>query len=167
MSEEQPTPEEHAESDAAERVGEAAGRLGSALGRFARRARSTGADAAFREGKPQLDRAARQVRSQARAAARAARPHVEHAAEAARPRIERAAREAASRTARFAREHEDELRTAASTGAYVVSSRVGPPFLRPVITAVSHEIVRPRPPRIDPALPPPPAAEDADHDGAP
>jgi hypothetical protein len=154
MTDEQ-TPQEQPENTE-ERPADAAERLGRALGRFARRARESGADAAFRERKPEIDRIARQVRDQARAAGRAAKPHIEHAAEVARPRVEQAGREATARTARFVREHDTELRQAATTGAHLATSRMGPPLLRPVITAVTDEITRPRPPRVDPNSPPPP-----------
>ncbi len=156
-ADEQPAPDEQADAEplsSEERVAETAQRLGRALGRFTRQARSV-AEEQTREHRPEVERLARQVRGQAEAAARAAEPRIKHAAEVARPRVEQAGRQAVERSARFVQEHESEFRQAANASAHMLTSRATPPVLRPIVTAVTDEVIRPRPPRRDPMSPPP------------
>jgi hypothetical protein len=154
MSEQTPQPNRD-EPDESHPEYEVAERMGRSLGRFARAAR-----AAAKSAQPEADRAARQVRS----AADAARPRIQQATNAARPRIQRTASEALIRTGRFLEDHEPELRQAARAGAQAVAFRSTPPILRPVISAATDDLLRPRPPR---TAPPPRVVreDDAEADG--
>lgn len=51
-----------------------------------------------------------------------------------------AARPSAERARQFVKEHEEEIKRAGAMGAGILANRAAPPVLRPVVSALSHDL---------------------------